>query len=97
MCKVQKIASSHNSPEDGKYLPQDRVNPSPPFTVTGVDAFGPFVVKEGRRSLQRYGLVFTCMASRAIHLESRDYKVWKPMPSYKLYDDSWLAEDTSKP
>ena len=51
-------------------LPEDRVNPSPPFTVTGCDAFGPYIVKEGRKSLKRYGLVFTCMACRAIHLET---------------------------
>ena len=31
-------------------LPEDRVNPSPPFTVTGCDAFGPYIVKEGRKS-----------------------------------------------
>lgn len=53
-------------------LPEDRVEPSPPFTYTGIDCFGPFMVKEGRKEHKRYGLLFTCMASRAIHIETLD-------------------------
>ena len=40
-----------------------------PFTYCDVDLFGPWYVKEGPKELKRYGLLFTCMASRAIHLE----------------------------
>ena len=50
-------------------LPKERVEPSPPFTYCGVDLFGPLYVKEGRKELKRYGLLFTCMTSRVIHLE----------------------------
>lgn len=59
------------SPQDQKMadLPEDRLEPSPPFTVCGVDYFGPWQIKEGRREVKRYGVVFTCLASRAIHLE----------------------------
>ncbi|XP_046565842.1 uncharacterized protein LOC124274524 [Haliotis rubra] len=51
-------------------LPASRVNPSPPFTHTGIDFFGPHMIKEGRKYVKRYGALFTCMASRAIHIET---------------------------
>ena len=54
-------------------LPFDRVTEIAPFTYTGVDAFGPWYIKEGRKSTKRYGIIFTCMASRAIHLETVNY------------------------
>lgn len=50
-------------------LPVERVEPSPPFMYCGMDCFGPFVTTEGRKQHKRYGLLFTCFCSRAIHIE----------------------------
>ena len=50
-------------------LPNSRVEPAPPFSYCAVDCFGPWYVKEGRREGKRYGTLFTCMASRTIHIE----------------------------
>lgn len=49
-------------------LPPERMEATPPFTYSGMDCFGPFHVKDGRKELKRYGLLFTCMCSRAIHI-----------------------------
>ena len=51
-------------------LPEDRVSPSePPFSHVGVDCFGPLLVRHGRSTVKRYGVLFTCLAVRTIHIE----------------------------
>ena len=54
-------------------LPVDRVTPhEPAFTSIGVDYFGPFTVKRGRGREKRYDCMFTCLTTRAVHIETAD-------------------------
>ena len=53
-------------------LPPERTEVQPPFYKSGMDVFGPYKVKKARSEIKRYGLLFTCLYSRAIHLELLD-------------------------
>ena len=66
-CKIFRGQPAHQKMSD---LPESRSVSAPPFTYCGVDLFGPFLVKEGRREVKRWGVVFTCFGCRAIHLET---------------------------
>ena len=51
-------------------LPQDRITPDKPrFTYVGVDCFGPFLIRRGRSEVKRYGVLYTCLVVRAVHIE----------------------------
>ena len=55
-------------------LPADRTDTSPPFTNVGFDVFGPWSIRTrklrgGAANSKRWGLVLTCLSSRAIHIE----------------------------
>ena len=54
-------------------LPSNRVTPTFPFTETGVDYAGPFILKDrrgrGHKKFKGYVSLFICMATKAVHLE----------------------------
>ena len=51
-------------------LPPDRETPGmPPFSFVGIDYFGPLTVKRVRCSVKRYGVLFTCLVLRVMHIK----------------------------
>ena len=54
------------------FHPPESERQNPPFTFTRVDFFGPIITKaayRGSRRNKRYGALFTCFQTRAVHLE----------------------------
>ena len=72
LCRKLRAPTEHQLMSD---LPSDRLAEVPLFTHTGMDAFGPFQIAEGtttRRTQSTkkvWAIIFTCLSSRAIHLE----------------------------
>jgi len=61
-------------------LPPVRTTPDYPFTYSGADCFGPVYVKIGRRVEKRWGVIYTCLATRAVHLDK----------AYSMTQDSFI-------
>ena len=69
-CAVCRRVKSKPSNQFMADLPPARLKVyDPPFSHVGVDYFGPFLTKMKRSEVKRYGCLFTCMTTRAIHLE----------------------------
>ena len=69
-CMVCRKRKAKVSEQIMANLPEARLQMNqPPFSHTGVDFFGPIYVKHGRSEEKRYGCIFTCMSTRAVHIE----------------------------
>jgi hypothetical protein len=69
-CQVCRNNRAKPCPPLMGQLPTVRVTPcGRAFTHTGLDYFGPMTVKIGRRQEKRYGVLFTCLTIRAIHID----------------------------
>ena len=69
-CVICRKQRARPTPPLMAALPKERLEAfSPPFTNVGVDFFGPMYVVVGRRREKRYGCLFTCFVTRAVHLE----------------------------
>ena len=68
-------------------LPVERCAEVPPFTYYGVDIFYPYLIKEKRAQLKRYGALFTCFTCRAIHRE-----VTNALHTNSFIQGSWQEE-----
>ena len=72
-CKKLKAKPMQQKMAD---LPSQRLGKIPRFQCSGMDAFGPFTVNNGRTTRANTGtrkiwvLLFTCMYSRGVHLET---------------------------
>ncbi|XP_072929551.1 uncharacterized protein [Epargyreus clarus] len=66
---VNELKATPQTPPRGD-LPEERTSPGHrPFNYCGVDYFGPLTVTIGRRHEKRWCALFTCLTTRAVHLE----------------------------
>ncbi|KAM4810220.1 uncharacterized protein WCC33_019003 [Rhinophrynus dorsalis] len=69
----RKLRGTSQNPKMSN-LPSDRLSTDPPFTNVGLDVFGPWNVatrhtRGVHASAKRWAVMFTCMSSRAVHIE----------------------------
>ena len=69
-CLVCRFKRASPSPPRLGDLPECRLtHHHRPFTMCGVDLFGPMEITVGRQRARRYGVLFTCLTVRAVHIE----------------------------
>ena len=68
-----QLCRRHNARAQEQFmapLPMERLVPyMPAFTYVAIDYFGPLYVKQRRSHVKRYGCIFVCNTTRAVHME----------------------------
>ncbi|KAL0859420.1 hypothetical protein ABMA27_010599 [Loxostege sticticalis] len=66
-CRIRR--NTPPTPATGNHPPCRLAHHHRPFTFTGVDYFGPLTTTVGRSTQKVYVALFTCLTTRAVHLE----------------------------
>jgi hypothetical protein len=72
-CQLCKVRQPQTLTQEMGSLPLGRLQPSAPFSNVVIDMFGPFPVRgevQKRTTGKAWGVIFTDMASRAVHIEA---------------------------
>ena len=72
-CQLCKLREAKFLEQEMGPLPKQRLKPSPAFNQVMVDLFGPYSVRgevQKRTSGKAYGVIFTDMVMRAVHIEA---------------------------
>lgn len=67
LCRLRR--GKPHVPRMGDLPPARMAHHQRPFTHCGLDLFGPMEVAIGRQRAKRYGVLFTCLTVRAVHIE----------------------------
>ena len=69
-CQICRVHSARPKQPEMAELPRCRLAVNYPiFSFVGVDAFGPMEVTKFRRKEKRWGILFTCLTTRAVYIE----------------------------
>ena len=67
-CVVCRSLRGKREEQKRAELAFDRLQEEAPFTYCVINFFEPFVICSKRKELKRYGFMFTCLCSGAIHI-----------------------------
>ncbi len=67
--ECQKWRGKPNIPKMADLPPSSLRLFQPAFYSTGMDCFGPFAIKIGRRNEKRWGIIYKCLTTKAVYID----------------------------
>lgn len=67
--ECQKWRGKPNIPKMADLPPSSLRLFQPAFYSTGMDCFGPFTIKIGRRNEKRWGIIYKCLTTKAVYID----------------------------